>query len=50
MKHYSACYSCCSVYSRGRYNARFAYETIPLQLGVQLAQEVELDFDLPPDL
>ncbi len=41
LKRHSACYACCSSYNRGRYGARFAYETIPLQLGIQLAQEAE---------
>lgn len=41
LKRYSACYTCCSLYHRGRYTVRFAYETIPLQLGVQLAQEID---------
>lgn len=43
LKRYSACYSCCSIYRRGRYSSRFAYETIPLQLGVQLAQEADCE-------
>lgn len=43
LKRYSACYSCCSIYYRGRYSSRFAYENIPLQLGIQLAQEVDPD-------
>ena len=37
LKKYSACHECCRVYHRGRYSSRFAYEPIPLQLGVQLA-------------
>lgn len=43
LKRYSACYGCCGVYHGGRYTSRFAYEGIPLQLGIQLAQEVDLD-------
>ena len=41
LKRYSACFACCSHYNRGRYSNRFAYECIPLQLGVQLAREAE---------
>ena len=41
LKRYSACFTCCSHYNRGRHSARFAYECIPLQLGVQLAREAE---------
>ena len=37
LKKYSACHECCRVYHRGRYSSRFAYEPIPLQLGLQLA-------------
>ena len=43
LKRYSACYICCRLYKGGRYTSRFAYETVPLQLGIQLADEADLE-------
>ncbi len=43
LKRYSACYRCCHTYNRGHYSSRFAYEGIPLQLGLQLAKEADPD-------